>query len=106
MCRLGLTAYHSCAEMNVQITPTARWYIRRPGGTVYVWGTSVGGKSGSALVRTSTGSRPPGVQFDRIDLDGITVWFDRELVIDDVAIGWSPFSGGIDVTWPETIPTA
>jgi hypothetical protein len=91
--------------VNVHITPTARWYIRRRGGTVYVWGKTVGGKSGSALVRTSTRSRPTGVQFDPIERDGITVWFDRELVIDDVAVGWSLFSGGIDVTYPDTIPT-
>ena len=92
--------------MDVRVTPFARWYLRRRGGQLYVWSSSIGGKSGSALLRTSTRRRPAGVEFQRLELNGLTLWFDASLAIDNVELGFSPFAGGIDVTWPEVIPTA
>ena len=70
-----------------------------------MWGTSVGSESGSALLRTSTKHPPADVEFEQLERDGLTLWFDKGLVIDDVEIGWSPLAGGIDVTWPKTIQT-
>jgi hypothetical protein len=92
--------------MAVRVTRVARWYLRRRGGQLYVWASSIGGKSGAGLLRTSTKRRPPAVEFERIEQDGLTLWFDTGLTIDNVELGFSPFAGGIEVTWPEVIPTA
>lgn len=58
------------------------------------------GRSGDSSIRTST-SRRGDREFDKIDLDGVVVWFDRDLLIDDVRVGWTPLTG-FDVTWPWT----
>lgn len=58
------------------------------------------------MLRTSTKRRPAAVEFERLEQDGLTLWFDTGLTIDNVELGFSPFAGGIDVTWPEVIPTA
>jgi hypothetical protein len=90
--------------MNVRVSLFARWYVRRRGGELYVWVGSLPGKSGSGLLRSSTRHRPPDVKFERLELGVPTLWFEQGLVIDDVEIGWSPFTG-IDITWPGTIPS-
>jgi hypothetical protein len=92
--------------MDVRVSRLARWYLRRRGGQLYVWGSSIGGRSGTALLRTSTKHRPTDVDFEQLETDGLTLWFDKGLTIDNVELGFSPFAGGIEVTWPEVIPTA
>ena len=87
--------------MEVSVSRPAKWWIKWRGGQIYVWGAPVG-DSGSALIRTSTRSRPRYVDFERVDYDGLVLWFDAGLHIDDATIGWTPFTG-IDVTWPYTI---
>ena len=91
--------------MEARVSLLARWYLRRRGGQLYVWGSSIGGKSATALLRTSTRHRPAGVEFVRLEQDGLTLWFDKGLIIDNVEIGFSPLAGGIEVTWPGVIPT-
>ena len=65
-----------------------------------MWGTSVG-KTGTALIRTST-SRRGHVPFDRVESDDVTVWLQEGFAMDNITIGWTPL-GGFDVTWPGTI---
>lgn len=85
--------------MNVSISRFARWLIRRRGGAVWVYGAPLGDRE-EVLIRTST-SGGDDREFEQINLDGIVVWLDRNLEIDDVRIGWTPLTG-FDVTCPWT----
>jgi hypothetical protein len=56
---------------------------------------------GTAMIRTSTSGRSDRT-FDPVRLDGVVVWFEQDVAIDDVLIGWTPLTG-FDVTSPGTI---
>jgi hypothetical protein len=90
----------SLVRVVVSATWLARWWIRRCGGELWVWGISVG-SSGTALIRTST-SRHEHVPFERVVCDDVTVWLQQGFAIDNIRIGWTPLTG-FDVTWPGTI---
>jgi hypothetical protein len=59
------------------------------------------GKSGSALLRHTTGKPPAGIEFNSFERDGLTVWFERGLDLGHAEIRWTPL--GIAVEWPGTI---
>ena len=72
--------------------------IGRRGGELWVWTAPMGG---AAMIHASTSPRDDRA-FERVDLDGIAVWFEQDMAIDLVTIGWTPLTG-FDVTWPGTI---
>lgn len=86
----------------ISVSTVARRRIHRHGGQLWVWGSPVGGDT---MIRTSTSAGPAGVEFDRIRVGDVLVWFDPDLGIDDVKIGWTPMTG-FDVTWPGTTSAA
>ena len=88
------------AVVDVSISKLARWIVGRRGGELWVWVASVGRDS---IIRTSTSAHDDH-PFDRVELDGIVVWFEQGLALGDVNIGWTPMTG-FDVTWPGTIVT-
>jgi hypothetical protein len=51
--------------------------------------------------RTSTSGRNDR-PYDPVRLDGVVVWFEKDMAVDNVTIGWTPLTG-FDVTWPGTI---
>ena len=63
--------------------------IRRRGGELWVWAAPTGG---GAMIRTSTSGRNDR-PFDPFRLDSVVVWFEKDMAIDDVTIGWTPFTG-------------
>jgi hypothetical protein len=84
--------------VKVSVSKTARWMIGRRGGELWVWAAPMGD---AAMIRTSTSGRNDRT-FDPVRLDGVVVWFEQYMAIDDVTIGWTPFTG-FDVTHPETL---
>ena len=84
--------------MNVSVSKTARWIIGHRGGELWVWTSAMGA---GAMVHASTRAHDDRA-FDRVDLADIIVWFEQGMAIDDVAIGWTPFTG-FYVEWPGTI---
>jgi hypothetical protein len=73
--------------------------ISHRGGELWVWTSPMG--EGAAMIRTSTKAQPDR-RFERVKRDGIVLWFEAGIAIDDVKIGWMPFTG-FDVTWPGTL---
>ena len=74
--------------------------IGRRGGELWVWAASV--SEGTSMIHTATSAQRAHQKnraFDPVELDGIVIWFDREIEIDEVRIWWTPFTG-FDVTWP------
>lgn len=74
--------------------------IGRCGGELWVWTSPVGEV---AVIRTSTRAHHDRA-FDRVARNSVVLWFEEGMAVDDVKIGWTPFTG-FDVTWPGT-PTA
>ena len=83
--------------MDVVVSRLAKWMIKRRGGELWVWGAPVGDRT--LLIRTSTSLRDRGARFEYVEADGVRLWFERELPIYDVRIGWTPVTG-FDVAWP------
>jgi hypothetical protein len=72
--------------------------IGRRGGELWVFTSPVGGE---AMIRTSTSGRNDRT-FNPVRLDGVVVWFEEDMALDDVTIGWTPLTG-FDVVWPGTL---
>jgi hypothetical protein len=73
------------------------------GGQLWVWAGSVSGDT--AMIHTATSAQRAHQKdraFERVDADGVIVWLERDMAIDDVLIGWTLFTG-FDVTWPQTM---
>ncbi len=86
--------------MNVAVSRLAKWVIKRRGGELWIWAAPLSGRT--LLIRTSTSLRERGVRFECVESDGVRLWFERELPIYDVRIGWTPVTG-FDVAWPGTL---
>jgi hypothetical protein len=69
--------------VDVTVTRTARWMIGRRGGELWVWAAPLGGE---AIIRTSTSGRNDRT-FDPVRLDGVVVWFEQGMAVEDVTIG-------------------
>jgi hypothetical protein len=72
--------------------------IGRRGGELWVWAAPLGGE---AIIRTSTSGRNDRT-FDPVRLDGVVVWLEHGMAVEDVTIGWTPLTG-FDVVGPWTL---
>jgi hypothetical protein len=81
--------------VDVSVSRVAKSKIRSRGGQLWIWTARIGGAND--LIRTSF-SCPEGIEFERLYVDDLILWFQRAFPIERVTIGWTPLTG-IDVTW-------